>query len=84
MDLLDVIIKSESKGASFLFKYKATYRVTSEDEIQSHIKFTPLHDHQVCLDTYHSHVSTCHGVRRKNVSWAHDHFMTSFRTCLLA
>jgi hypothetical protein len=38
---------------------KITNRVTHEAEIQSHIRFTSPHSHQVCLYTYHSDVSTC-------------------------
>jgi hypothetical protein len=59
---------------------KITYRVTHEAEIQSHISFTSPHRHQVCLDTYHSDISICQVLRRKNASWARNHFLTSFWT----
>jgi hypothetical protein len=60
-----------------------TYRVTHEAEIQSHISFTSPHSHKVCLDTYIAIYEFVKSFIEKNVSWARNHFLTSFWTSSL-
>jgi hypothetical protein len=43
------------------------YIVTYEVELYSHISFTFSNSHQVCLDTYHSNISICQVLHRRNV-----------------
>jgi hypothetical protein len=56
-DIIGVIQKV--KFPIFYLNKITIYRVTHEAEIQSHIRFTSPHIHQVCLDAYQSDKSIC-------------------------